>query len=321
MSAASEVLTPEMNARISALVGAEVRELRPMPGGHSGITLIADLDDERRVVVKVAAPGRPAVGRHDVLRQARAMRLAGAHVPAPEVIAEEDTDQPIAVVSFARGEAVEPAIDETGADLPADLVQRRFDAATDLLAQLHRVPLDDLQDEPVRTPAAELDQFRRISAAGAEEFRDLGEQAGSLLAQSVPSPGPVSLVHGDYRLGNLLMIDDTPQALVDWEIWTVGDPRVDLGWLAMFADTSHFPGIAREDVTVPGVDRVVARYEQATGAPVADANWFLRLGAFRMGAMMAHNLHRHRTGRHVDPYQESLPPTIRRLLTLSLDSA
>lgn len=317
MSAADEVLTPEMKARVSNLIGSQVSELRPMPGGHSGITLVATTTNGDKVVVKVAAPGRPAVGRHDVLRQARAMALVAPYVPVPRVLALEDNEQPLAVVSFAAGQAIEPVIDESGADLPDDLVLRRFDVAVELLATLHRVPIDELADEPVRSPADELAQFRKVAAAGEEEFRRLGEEAGVSLANSVPEPMRPTLVHGDFRLGNILMDGTDPQALVDWEIWTVGDPRVDLGWMATFADRSHFPGISREDVNAPGTEHVVMAYAEATGAPVPNADWFLRLGAFRMGAIMSHNLHRHRTGRHVDAYQETLPATIERLLDVA----
>ena len=313
---AAEAITPELTARIEHLLGIRVAELRPMPGGHSGITLVCVDFAGHRTVVKVAAPGRPAVGRHDVLRQVRAMRTAAPHVPVPAVLAVEDGEQPLAVVSYAAGVAVEPAIDDTAADLPPDLVQRRFDVVTGLLAELHRVPVDDL-DEPVRTPDAEVAQFGRIAAAGAEEFRALGERALESLGGGVPELWRVGLVHGDYRLGNVLFEADVPQAVVDWEIWTIGDPRVDLGWLATFADLAHFPGLARQDVVLPGVRHVVDTYATAVGEEIPDSGWFLRLGAFRMGAIMSHNLHRHRTGRHVDPFQETLPPTIERLLEVA----
>ncbi|WP_460630023.1 phosphotransferase family protein [Intrasporangium mesophilum] len=320
MSAAG-VVTAELVARLERLLGEPVADLRPLPGGHSGITLQCVTARSGRVVVKVAAPGRPAVGRHDVLRQARAMAQVGPHVPAPEVIATEEGEQPLAVVSFAAGEAVEPAIDDPGTDLPASLVRKRFDVVTELLADLHAVPMGELAAEPVRTPAAELGQFAQIVAAGDEGFRSLGEQAAVALGTQVPDPWKVGLVHGDFRLGNVLFEDVEPRAVVDWEIWTHGDPRVDLGWLATFADLGHFPGIARADVVVPGVDHVVATYGRAVGADVPDAAWFVRLGAFRMGAIMSHNLHRHRTGRHIDPYQETLPPTIERLLEVAAGAA
>lgn len=318
---AADAVTPELVARLERLLDDRLTDVHPIPGGHSGITLLCVAQSRGRVVVKVAAPGRPAVGRHDVLRQARAMAQVGPHIPAPEVILVEEGEQPVAIVSFAAGTAVEPAIDDTGADLPEDLVRRRFDIVTRLLADLHRVDPGPLAVEPVTAPTAELEQFRRIAAAGDEAFRSLGERAGESLAVHVPDLWRVGIVHGDYRLGNVLFEGIEPRAVVDWEIWTHGDPRVDLGWLATFADLGRFPGLARTDVVVPGVDHVVAAYEEAVGESVPDADWFVRLGAFRMGAIMSHNLHRHRTGRHVDPYQESLPPTIERLLEVAAGAA
>ena len=136
---AADAVTPELVARLERLLDDRLTDVHPMPGGHSGITLMCTAESRGPVVVKVAAPGRPAVGRHDVLRQARAMAQVGPHVPAPEVILVEDGEQPLAVVSFAAGAAVEPAIDDTGADLPEALVRQRFDVVTHLLADLHRV--------------------------------------------------------------------------------------------------------------------------------------------------------------------------------------
>ena len=245
------------------------------------------------------------------------MRHATGHVPVPDIVATEEGENPIAVLSFARGQAIEPVLDESGADLPADLVQSRFETVAALAATLHAIDVQGLADETVRSPAAELRQFGRIAAAGTPEFRDLGERAGAALERAVPGPWRVSLVHGDYRLGNVLFDGDQPTAVVDWEIWTLGDPRVDLGWLATYADHDRFPGIARTDVELPGAGHVVDAYASAVGQSVPDADWFLRLGAFRIGAIMSHNLHRHRTGRYVDPYQETLPATIERLLDIA----
>lgn len=316
----TDLLTPALEQRISRLLGLTVLELRPMPGGHSGITLVCTTTGDHRVVVKMAAPGRPAIGRHDVLRQVRAMTAAAPYVPVPEILAVDDGDDdpaagvpPLAIVSFASGVASEPVIDETGVDLPEDLVSVRFDRAVEVLADLHRVPAESLGDEPATTPAAELAQFRRIGAAGEPEFVDAAERAAEALGKETPDPWRVGLVHGDFRLGNVLFEGTTARAVVDWEIWTVGDPRVDLGWMATFADAAHFPGITRDDVVVPGCASVQEAYARAVGSDVPDADWFLRLGAFRMGAIMAHNLKRHRTGRHVDPFQERLPATIARL--------
>jgi len=120
-------------------------------------------------------------------------------------------------------------------------------------------------------------------------------------------------VHGDYRLGNIIANGSEPAALIDWEIWSPGDPRVELGWFLVFADGTNFPGVGREVPGLPDAVELVERY--ADGGPVpGDLTWFDALGRFKMAAIMGHNLRRHREGRHHDPDQERLPATIERLI-------
>ncbi len=56
--------------------------------------------------------------------------------------------------------------------------------------------------------------------------------------------GP-AVVHGDFRLGNLLAVDERITAVIDWEIWSVGDPRIDLGWFLVNADPETYRGPRR----------------------------------------------------------------------------
>ena len=138
----------------------------------------------------------------------------------------------------------------------------------------------------------------------------------------MPDLWRLGIVHGDYRLGNVLFEGVEPRAVVDWEIWTHGDPRVDLGWLATFADLDRFPGLARPDVVVPGVDHVLAAYQEAVGESVPEADWFVRARGFPGWARSCRTTCTDTaTGRHVDPYQESLPPTIERLLEVAAGAA
>ena len=126
-------------------------------------------------------------------------------------------------------------------------------------------------------------------------------------------------MHGDYRLGNLICRGTEPAALIDWEIWSVGDPRVELGWFLVFADGANFPGVGREVPGLPTADELVAAYA-ADGRPVDDLAWFDALGRYKMAAIMGHNLRRHLEGRHHDPDQERLPDTIRRLIETGLEA-
>ena len=296
-------------------LGTRLRDARPLPGGHSGLTLTAErCDDREQIVIKATPPGRTAVGRHDVLRQARAMRVAATGVPVPRLLASSD-DPAWFVMSFEVGEAAEPAHDDAPSGDDTALVTARFRVATETLARLHEVPVGPLSDgEAIVAPADELGKWERTLGAIDDGFSRAGREAFDALAGHVPRAcGPV-LVHGDYRLGNILFDGPNAVAVIDWEIWSVGDPRVDLGWYLTFCDPSNFPSIGYLQRRLPSPVDVVGAYEAHAGRAVEELRWFLALGAFKMGVVMAHNLARHRSGRHVDPFQERLPPTIEHLL-------
>lgn len=304
--------------RAEAALGGTLRGARPLPGGHSGVTLVAELDGERSVVVKATPPGRAPVGRHDVLRQARVMAHVRGTVPVPELLAVVEDDPPLFVMSFERGEAAEPAHDEAPSGDDDALVAARFTVATDLLARLHALdpgPLRGADDAELATPAVELTRWERtLNAVEDPHVGDLGRAAFDRLRSSTPDLWRTTLVHGDYRLGNILFDGPAAVAVIDWEIWSVGDPRVDLGWYLTFSDPRDFPSIGFPARRLPPADALVAAYEAATGSVVPDVPWFRAFGAFKMGVIMAHNLQRHRSGRHVDPFQDRLPPTIDHLL-------
>ena len=140
----------------------------------------------------------------------------------------------------------------------------------------------------------------------------------ALLSARIPEAVDPVLVHGDYRLGNILSDGTEPAALIDWEIWSPGDPRVELGWFLVFADGSNFPGVGREVPGLPSAQELIDIYCAAAG-PLVDFTWFDALGRFKMAAIMGHNLRRHREGRHNDPDQELLPDTINRLIVTGID--
>jgi aminoglycoside phosphotransferase (APT) family kinase protein len=304
-------------------LGSRLQEVRPLPGGHSGLTLVAEIDvggHRESVVIKATPPGRKPVGRHDVLRQIRAIEVAQVAIPVPRLLAAS-SDPPYFVMSFETGEAAEPVHDPEPSGDDASLVATRFDAATDLLAGLHDVDVSSLvaAGEPVVTPTDELAKWERTLAVVDGEHRASGERALRALTASVPGAcGPV-LVHGDFRLGNILFDGPDAVAVIDWEIWSIGDPRVDLGWYLTFCDAANFPSIGHAHRRLPSLVSLVTRYEATTHRAVDDLDWFLALGAFKMGVVMAHNLERHRSGRHVDPFQERLPRTIERLLDRAAD--
>ena len=294
---------------------AQLAGFETLPGGHSGITCLATVTlpgGTEQVVVKATPPGRPPVGRHDVLRQARILsQLATAGgVRVPEVLLRDDSAEPYFVMRWHPGESVEPVLDPAG-HLSPDVVRSRAFGAVEALAALHRARVPD---EPVLTPAQELERW-----IPAMRTVDAGLRAGSeaveaaLLGSVPPAAGP-AIVHGDFRLGNTLCTGGSVNVVIDWEIWSVGDPRVDLGWLALFCNPENFPGVGDAACPMPSAQALRAAYEQATGKRAERFGWFESLARYKMAAIMGNNLARHRSGRYPDPFQEKLVPTIRRLI-------
>lgn len=311
----------ELGPRIAEVLraerpGLEVGPIDVLPGGHSGLTyrLTAGGED---LVVKAVPPGQRSVGRHDMLRQARiltALAPTGVHVPAVRAV---DTREPAwFAMDLVVGESLEPVLDDPA--VAPEAAAARMRRAADVLPVLHRVPLEQLPvDGPALSPTDELHRWTRTMAAVPPELVPDGDRLRERLAASVPAPVPPVLVHGDYRLGNIICADDEPVALIDWEIWSAGDPRVELGWFLVFADGGNFPGVGRE---VPGLPEEAELVERCTGGPAPEAQaWFNALGRFKMAAIMGHNLRRHREGRHHDPAQEQLPTTITRLIETGLE--
>jgi len=299
------------------LPGHRLEPLRPLPGGRSGVTMAGELagpDGQRSAVVVKAAPeGRPAVGRHDVLRQARVLdALADAGgVVVPRVLARAAGELTFFVMQRCDGEAVEPVLDAETRVLPADLTRARALAAARMLAALHRAPID----EPVTRLVDEVDRWAATAAAvEAGLAPGAAELAAELRAHRPPDDAPAVLVHGDFRLGNIVFDGATATGLIDWEIWGRTQSGVDLGWFLVFCDPDAFPGIGRPVSGLPSAGELMAEYERAGGRPVEQLAWYEAFGRFKMAAIMAHNLQRHRRGRHVDPFQERLPATIARLV-------
>ncbi|MFD0487742.1 phosphotransferase family protein [Saccharopolyspora spinosporotrichia] len=189
-----------------------------------------------------------------------------------------------------------------------------------VLRRLHGVDLSSLAadvPEPL-SAAGELERWSRTMHAVPPELRPGAEELLRRLGDDVPEDLPPVLVHGDFRLGNVLCRGERAVAVLDWEIWSLGDPRTDLGWFLLFADHRNFPAVGRETEGLPSEAELLAAYlDGASALPAMD--WFRALCRMKMAAIMGHNLRRHREGRRHDPDQERLPPTISALIRTARD--
>ena len=216
--------------RASRAAGAPVTDLRSLPGGLSSITLAARLGDrdDTRIVLKIAPPGLEPVRNRDVLRQARALTAVAAigGVAVPEVLFTDGDTPPFFGMAFVEGDSVEPVTSDDRLP-PADHVHARAVAAAEMLARLHVVDPRDigLADEPEADLLSEVERWELALDTVDEDLRPGHTACAAALKANVPAAVPAAVLHGDWRLGNMLCRGSRIEAVIDWEIWSVGDPR------------------------------------------------------------------------------------------------
>ncbi|WP_445170722.1 phosphotransferase family protein [Mycolicibacterium sp. Dal123E01] len=294
--------------------------LRPLAGGASSLTFAGDLD-RRRVVVKVAPPGLAPIAHRDVLRQARIVRaLSATAVPVPEILFEDagqppDTP-PLFVMSFSEGTSAEPLFDADDAG-PTAVVAERFRHAARTMAILHQLSPADLglADEPVIAPAAEVDKWCRTLSTVDPELAPGWPEVADLLRESTPPAVASAIVHGDFRLGNLLADGHGVTAVIDWEIWSLGDPRVDAGWFLINSDPDTYDRITPYRGTTPPVAELADEYRNTLAHKAPDLEWFQALACFKSTATWSLIVKHNRRRTTPDPGVEAMAARLPTLLS------
>jgi aminoglycoside phosphotransferase (APT) family kinase protein len=300
-----------------------VSDVAAMIGGVSSLTYSATLTrsgaEPTEVVVKVAPRGLPATANRDVLRQARILNaLSDAlSVRVPTVLLQDAGDPPETPPWFAMnrvaGDNFEPIQDETGQPLPAAEVAARCSSGLAMLADLqqvdpalvglgHEIPVS-LDDEVLR--------WARIYETVPAELRGGVDRVQARLLATLPNPMPPVIVHGDYRLGNMLASDGRVHAVIDWEIWTLGDPRLDLAWYLLNCDARSQHTAVQQAIGFPSAESLVADYEVSSGIlHVADLGWFQALCSFKAGAIVAQIIKHNRRSATPNPRVQRWDPDV-----------
>ncbi len=259
-----------------------------------------------------------------MLRQAKIIRALGgpAGVPVPEILFDDAGEPPeippLFVMSFSDGISVEPLFDAGQAGSEA-VVAERFRQAARILAAVHRLspPAElGLADEPVVAPVTEVDKWCRtlqtVDPALAPGWSDV---ADALRATTPPPASGPAVVHGDFRLGNLLADELGVTAVIDWEIWSVGDPRVDVGWFLINSDPDTYRRITPPyRGTTPPVDELAAAYREALGSSTPHLEWFHALACFKSTATWSLIVKHNRRRATPDPELEAMAASLPSLL-------
>ena len=230
--------------------------------------------------------------------EARAQQAAAdAGCATATVIAELGEDSGLGcgyLMAALPGESLPPVLLKSPA---YDTARRRLpDQVAGALAAIHRTPLTGLDGLPVLDARRQLEQLYAM-------HRDYGEPlpvfalAYGWLKEHVPDNASLTLVHGDFRLGNFLFTESGLSGILDWELTHLGDPMEDLGWLCVNA--WRFGRRAKPVAGLTQREVFHAAYEAASGRPVdpVHARYWELLGTFKWGVICQYQAYSYLRGR------------------------
>jgi aminoglycoside phosphotransferase (APT) family kinase protein len=136
------------------------------------------------------------------------------------------------------------------------------------------------------------------------------------LLRCAPTAIGPSVVHGDFRLGNLMAAGASVNAVIDWEIWSIGDPRIDAGWFLINCDPDTYQRVPAADVMAPPIAELAEIYQHELGREVTDLAWFSALACFKSAAtwslIVKHNRRRRAAREELEAMATILPRLLRR---------
>jgi aminoglycoside phosphotransferase (APT) family kinase protein len=274
-----------------------VRASRIGDGGGSNFTFLVERGGERFVLRRPPRPPLPP-SAHDMVREAglqTAIRAAGFERLTQIVAVCEDTDVlgvPFYVMRYLDGHVITTELPD---GLESEEARRRlgFDLV-DALVEIHAADVAHPELAAFARPGSYLErQVRRfVQLWELNKTRELPdvETVGAWLAGHIPEPLTSTVVHGDYRLGNMMVAADEPSrilAVLDWEMGAIGDPRADVGYLlATYSEPNgRVSALGSTPVTAeagfPTGAELVDRYAAVSGRDVEPLAWFEALALWK----------------------------------------
>ncbi|MFF0544994.1 phosphotransferase family protein [Nocardia thailandica] len=311
----------------------EVTEARLIAGGKSNLTYEVS-DGTGRWIVRRPPLGHVLATAHDMTREFRVMSaLAPTPVPVPVMYALcEDTE--ILGAPFYVMEHVEGVPYRSAAELAA-LGPARTTAISeglvDTLADLHAVDPASVGlagfGRPEGFLARQVGRWKKQLDASATRELPAAEELHARLAADVPPESAAGIVHGDYRLDNVLVdANDRPAAVIDWEMATLGDPLTDLALMLIYgrlAGRDAVSGLVADATAAPGFlteDEIIARYTARSARDMSRFGFHLGLAAFKLAAILEGIHYRHLRGQTVGAGFDGIGDAVHPLLATGLDA-
>ncbi|MBO6718690.1 MAG: phosphotransferase family protein [Rhizobiaceae bacterium] len=294
-----DALAPYLEANVPGFAGLE--GIDKFKTGQSNPTYLLRAKSGR-YVLRAKPPGELLKSAHQVDREFRVMSaLADTGVPVPRMLHLAPEDSPIGrmfyVMAFVEGRIFwDPSLAEAGSNEERAAI---YDAMNETLAALHSVDLASVGLGDFGRPGSYFDrQFGRWSkqyrASQTGDEPDMERLIEWLEANNAPDDGQVSLVHGDYRLDNMIFMPDRSKvaAVLDWELSTLGHPLADLAYQCMqwrLPNSSGFKGLGGVDraaIGLPSEKAYVEAYCRRRGIAAVDGwTYCLAFSFFRLAAI------------------------------------
>ena len=306
--------------------------------GYSNVTLFVQRGAQRLVLRRPPA-GHLLPTAHDVLREYRFIAAVHgkARVPRPVAACADPAviGAPFYVMERVEGTEIRDTI-PAAYDTPAGR-RRMAEELVDALVEVHAVDwrAAGLSAPPGSYAERQVRRWRRQWELTRPRTRDLPglDRVGAWLQEHLPAEAETTIVHGDYKMDNVLFAFDAPAllAILDWELATIGDPLADVGWLlASWGDRRQIdeeqgeepdeapPVTTREGF--PDQDELAAMYAARSGRSLGDLR-FHRLLALFKGAVIGEGIYmRFIEGNVTNPrgarMEQQVPQRIARMLRL-----
>jgi aminoglycoside phosphotransferase (APT) family kinase protein len=291
-------LHDSLPAVLGPIFGGDVviDNLRALTGGASRTTWAFDAvtgEARRSLILRIGPPDDVHAGMELEARAQAAAAAAGA--PVPHVLVADDSPaalgNPFLICDEIKGETIvrriQRQLDEAGRT-------RLLCQCAQALAAIHRADPND----PGLIHEDQLDEWRQRLDAMADTTATF-EWAFRWLDAKRPSRSPMLLVHGDYRMGNLIVDGSELAAVLDWELVHIGEAYEDLAWFCIRAWRFGAPA----DHAAGGlgsIEAFLAAYEQAGGAAIDRTafHWWLVLATLRWGVICRYQAERHLSGQN-----------------------
>lgn len=274
-------------------------EVTQFQGGMSNPTFMLTDGNGKRYVLRKKPPGELLPSAHAVDREFKVISALNAtDVPVAKAYAlcEDDAviGQAFYIMEFLEGRVFR---DVALPDLPPDERRAIYEAMNDALAKLHGVDFEAVGlSDYGRVGGYITRQVRRwaqqYEASKTEEIPEM-DKLTAWLNDNMPDDSLTTIVHGDFRLENLIYHPTEPRvlAVVDWELGTLGNPLSDLAYNCLtyhYADPrwGDIIDLDYDAVGIPSEEDYVAQYCARTGREIDDYTYYLVLSLFRFAAII-----------------------------------